>query len=154
MTIYKVISGKRYDTRTAQQLAEFKGYNTRLNQWTHEELYRKKTGEYFLVCEGIFSPKIEPYSETEAKHWVEQHCSGDEYQRIFDNSALENTARITISLSNGLSRKLGIIAVNEGISISGLCRISIEKYIKQYEDDIEKYCDEVFQPVDEVSNHD
>lgn len=153
MTIYKVIAGKRYDTRTAQLQAEFKGYDIDY-QWKHEELYRKKTGEYFLASEGRFSAKIEPFSEADAKKWVEQYCPGEEYHRIFGVNSFEDTARITISLPDSLAKKLGIIAQNESISISGLCRLSIEKYISHYEEDIEKYVDEVFQPVDEVSNHD
>ena len=98
MTIYKVINGKRYDTRTAELMTEsYNGYNSRDFNWVHEELYRKKTGEYFLAGEGGpmtgyaehvgsmrgYGEKIIPLSDDQARKWVEDHCSGDEYDRIF-----------------------------------------------------------------------
>lgn len=167
--MYKVINGKRYDTRTASFLVDDdNGLLPNDFSFLRERLYRKKTGEYFLAAEGGpltkygvhvgnnsgFGERIIPYSEDQARKWVEDHCSGDEYDRIFGAASDEDNARITISLPDSLAKKLGIIAQNEVMSVSRLCRIAIERCIKQYEDDIEKYCADVFEPVEEVSNHD
>ena len=94
----KVINGKRYDTETAQLIgsASF-GYRTDLYFWS-EELYRKKTGEFFLYGEGgptsIYSRRtgsnewsggeeIRPLSLREAQEWAEEHLDADEYEQVF-----------------------------------------------------------------------
>lgn len=48
------INNKIYNTRTAKLIGEWrvKGDSTDDPQFTQETLYRKKTGEYFLFCEG------------------------------------------------------------------------------------------------------
>lgn len=44
----KIINGKKYDTSTAKYLGEYDfGYQSSFN-WYREELYEKKTGEFFL----------------------------------------------------------------------------------------------------------
>ena len=66
-------------------------------EYYEEELYKKKTGEFFLYGEGGPRSKysdsngsetygtceIIPYSEEQARKWVEEHCSGDTYEEIF-----------------------------------------------------------------------
>jgi len=48
----KIINGKKYDTETATKLGEdCRGYRGDIDFWS-EELYRKKTGEFFLYGEG------------------------------------------------------------------------------------------------------
>lgn len=84
----KMIKGKVYDTIPATRLAEYwngKPYNDL--GYVVEELYQKRSGEYFLygeggpatiygrtVAEGIRSGtwQIKPLTETEAKAWVEE----------------------------------------------------------------------------------
>ncbi len=94
----KIINGKKYDTDTAK----FLGYwtNGLGGDFRHvrEELYRKKTGEYFLY--GLGGPmskyascvsqncwgggeQITPLTEEKAKKWAEMHLSVDEYEAIF-----------------------------------------------------------------------
>ena len=48
----KVISGRRYDTDTAKKVGEASYSNCSDFHYWSEELYRKKTGEYFLFGEG------------------------------------------------------------------------------------------------------
>jgi hypothetical protein len=98
MIVKKIIQGKKYDTETA----EFLGVDSHLapndlNYW-REELYRKKTGEFFLYGDGganskysksvganqwMGSEAIIPYTEAEAKHWAENHLSVEKYEKIF-----------------------------------------------------------------------
>ena len=68
--------------------------------YVHEELFRKKTGEFFIAGEGgpmtdyrvwtgrnSFSGhvhrKIVPLTIREAKAWVEEHLSEEEYCDLF-----------------------------------------------------------------------
>ena len=81
----KVINGKVYDTNTATRVAEYwngKPYNDL--GYVVEDLYRKRSGEYFLYGEGgpatIYGRtvdegircgtwQIKPLTEIEAKTW-------------------------------------------------------------------------------------
>ena len=93
----KVIHGKLYDTDTAECVAAWSNEAYDSIDYCSESLYRKRTGEFFLYGDG--GPKspyslrrgsfiygnsvIIPYSDAEAKEWVEEHCGGDKYIEIF-----------------------------------------------------------------------
>jgi len=94
----KIINGKRYDTDTATLIGSAGySYSGDLEYWT-EELYRKKTGEFFLYCKGgalsrygrqtgqnewSGGEKIRPLSLKEAQEWAEEHLNADEYEQVF-----------------------------------------------------------------------
>ena len=92
----KVIKGKKYDTHTAESLANYCNEDYGFN-FVDETLYRKHNGEYFLygdggpaTCYGISignvcrgSESIIPMNESEAREWVEEHCSGEKYIEVF-----------------------------------------------------------------------
>lgn len=73
----------------------FSGY-TNFRHWK-EQLYRTRKGNFFLYGKGGPSSryavleedgwadgeKIIPYSEDEAKAWVEEHLSASEYEALF-----------------------------------------------------------------------
>lgn len=94
----KIINGKRYDTDTARLIGST-GYSYAGNSayWL-EELYLKKTGEFFLYGEGGSRSKyarrtgqnecsggweIRPLSPEEARKWAEEHLNADKYERVF-----------------------------------------------------------------------
>lgn len=94
----QIIKGKKYDTDTAELLgSDSHLWRNDIDYWK-EELYRKKTGEFFLYGEGgarskygiqsstnswSGDEKIIPLTEAEAKHWAENHLSVEEYEKIF-----------------------------------------------------------------------
>ena len=93
----KIINGKKYDTDTAKCLS-YDGNGYTGFQRCYEELYRKRTGEYFLYGEGgamskyarscgnnsrCGSEDIIPLTEAQARQWAEDHCTADEYEEIF-----------------------------------------------------------------------
>lgn len=92
----KIIRGKLYDTDTAQQLAETYNYFGDFSDY-EEELYRKRTGEYFLHGKGGPTSRyaepcghgqsngenIFPLSESEAREWAEANITAEEYISIF-----------------------------------------------------------------------
>ncbi len=94
----KIINGKKYDTETATKIESWDnglGYNDFNN--LSEDLYQKKTGEFFLHGEGGANTKyskssrnsswgssdIVPLSLNEAKDWFEEHGDADKYEEIF-----------------------------------------------------------------------
>jgi len=94
----KIINGKKYNTETARVVgAVGHEYPSDLRYW-REELYRKKTGEFFLYGKGGPMSKyarrtaqnewsggeeIIPLTEKEAREWVETYLSAEEYEQIF-----------------------------------------------------------------------
>lgn len=94
----KIINGKLYDTDTAELLGS---YHNDLSpsdfEYFYEELYKKKTGEFYIYGEGgpksdyaefqenvsIRGKRIIPISEDRAKGWAERNLEADEYMKIF-----------------------------------------------------------------------
>lgn len=84
----RIINGKMYNTETAKLI---KKYQTTTNHsdfnFRCEELYKKKTGEYFLYKYGFgvgagyeWGEKIIIYSSQKAiKRWMEAYSTTDEY---------------------------------------------------------------------------
>ncbi len=95
----KIINQKMYNTETATMVASCtNGYGCGDFHHIKEQLYRKKTGEYFLYgyggamtmyaeCRGGNSwtggSIIFPLTEGEAQEWVMEHCDADTYIAIF-----------------------------------------------------------------------
>lgn len=100
----KIINGKLYDTATAQRVGCLE-HGDLIDDGLHyveENLYRKRTGEFFLYrvggaatdcCDGV----IEPIGFDAAKRWAEQ-LDGDDYVAIFGEPE-ESDDRKTISLT-------------------------------------------------------
>ena len=93
-----IINGKKYDTSTAELIGE--GDNSlSCNdfKYCNEQLYRKRTGEFFLYGEGgpmteyakdcpggwCGGERISPYTDAEAREWCENHLDADKYEAIF-----------------------------------------------------------------------
>lgn len=95
----KIINGKMYNTETARLVGEYDSNYPRNDfNWFEEELYRKRTGEFFLYGNGnAMSPYTEscgdnswcgsqeiiPYTEDEARRWVGKHLDADTYVELF-----------------------------------------------------------------------
>ena len=94
----KIINGRMYDTKTATLIGSTGyGYPNDFEYW-RENLYRKKTGEFFLYGEGGPMSKyshrtgqnewsggeeIIPLTVEEAQEWAEKHLEVEEYEQIF-----------------------------------------------------------------------
>ena len=131
----KIINGKVYDTATAKKCGEYEPnpYRSDFN-WYCEELYQKKTGEFFLYGEGnaaspyskscgqnewCGSESIKPLTYAEAQCWAEKHMDGDDYITIFGDPE-ENAERtvISISIRKDTHEKLKRAAAKAGKTVS------------------------------------
>lgn len=140
----KIIEGKVYDTEKAKKVASwYSSYARNDFHYYKEELYKKKTGEFFLYGEGnAASPysrscgqnewcggeKIVPMTFAEAQEWAEKHLDGDEYCAIFgepDEDAEDVTLGIAVSAE--AAAKLRRAAAENGISQ----RAQLERWIME-----------------------
>lgn len=95
----KIINGKKYNTETAKMVgnASANCSCTDFGYW-YEELYLKKTGEFFLYGHGGAASKyaescgqnswsggedIAPLTKEKAVKWAEKYLSIEEYEEVF-----------------------------------------------------------------------
>lgn len=133
----KIIDGKRYDTETATKVGEWwNGCSRRDFNFVNEELYQKRTGEFFLYGEGGPSSRysksignntwsgdevIIPLTLEAAQKWAEKNLDGDEYEKIFGEVEEDGSRKvIALSLATSTVEKLRQQAVAKGKTMSGL----------------------------------
>lgn len=142
----KVINGKVYDTEKAKKLGFDSYSNTRDFNYWHEEIYRKKTGEFFLYGEGgpmtkyaisigqnswSGGEKIIPLSIEAARKWVEDHLDADDYEEIFglpDEDA--EPVAMNIMLPAQLMAQLRTNATERGESLTAYVTAILSEAIK------------------------
>ena len=139
----KIIKGKRYDTETAKHIATAYSIHPRndFSYW-EEELYRKKTGEFFIYGWGnansrysksagfntwTGSEKIIPITESEARAWAEDHLLADEFEKYFD-VAPEDYVIQSVTMPASLNAIVREVAAAEGSSISAIVTEALEKF--------------------------
>lgn len=93
----KIIRGRRYDSDTAEKVGSFSRGFLGDSDYISEDLHRKKTGEFFLHCEGgcrtayaqetsygvSGGEEIKPLKYEEARYWAEKHLTVEEYEKVF-----------------------------------------------------------------------
>ena len=139
----KIINGKRYDTDTAKLVGEYDNdYATNDFRWYMEELYKKRTGEFFLYGEGGglskysesygdsrgYGNKFTPLNIDEAKEWMEKNCDAEEYEEVFE---IEEEGNIAFSLliPENLYNKLKEHSEEKDESMKEVIVKSLEKYL-------------------------
>lgn len=133
----KIISNKRYDTKTAREIGadSYNGSTSDFAYW-RETLYCKRTGEYFIYGEGGPASKyaepvgqnewcggerIIPMSYENARAWAERHLDADDYEKEFGEVAEDDsTETVTISLPASTITKIRRKAQEAGTSVSGI----------------------------------
>lgn len=94
----QIINGKKYDTETARPICSYQYAAPNDFSYCYEELYLKKTGEFFLYGEGgamskyavnveqntwSGGEKITPITKREALRFAEENMSVDDYEKEF-----------------------------------------------------------------------
>lgn len=130
----KVIKGKKYNTDTAKLLAASDN-GTLPNDFAYvrEELYRTKSGHFFLYGYGggnsVYGEwrgnsggpgeKIMPFSLDDAQEWAEKNLSGNEVEEIF-GKLKEGKVKITADISESAKNVLDGIKKETGESTGEL----------------------------------
>lgn len=142
----KIINGKRYDTETAEFIGRWENIDNSADlQYECEELYKKKTGEFFIYGEGgpassfavqtgtnswSGSCKITPITENEAKKLIEENLDGDVYENLFE---IEEEGNIAFSLliPENLHNKLKDESEKTGESMKDIVVGALESKLNQ-----------------------
>lgn len=140
----KIINGKVYDTRTAEQVGSFSRCFGDFSDYD-EELYRKRTGEFFLYGSGgPMSPYsratgqnswsggegIRPLTYAEAQEWAEEALDADDYVAIFgdpgEGDAADEKRQVTLYLTDTTIAKIKRAAAQGGQSMSGWIEAAVD----------------------------
>ena len=143
----QVINKKAYDTERTAKVAEWvTTENLKDPTYIREELYHKRTGEYFLYGEGgvdtkyatpitpnhwTMGRKIIPLKFDEAKEWGRQHMTSDLYEQLFgdlcDSEDEDEKVICCFRLEKSSHRKLRRLSEITGASASGILDYLISK---------------------------
>lgn len=128
----KIIHNKVYDTDTAKLVGHWSASVAVSDfSWYAEDLYRKRTGEYFVYGEGhaaspyrersydMWAPgeQIVPVGYDEARRWAEGHLEADEYEAEFGVPE-EGEAVISAVISNAAKAAIDRRRAKTGETIS------------------------------------
>jgi len=131
----KIINGKKYDTETAR-LVGSNSFGDPNDSFTYssEDLYCKRTGEYFLHGEGggmtryaeqigdnwANGERIIPLSTESARKWAEENLSVDEYEHEFGEVSEEDEGKVivTYSIKPSTRDKIKRLALDAGVPAS------------------------------------
>lgn len=139
----KIISGKKYDTTTAQKLGFFDNNELGFSS-VEETLYRKRTGEFFLLGEGGPMSKyavitgggnwaggtaIIPLSWEAARAWAEEHLDSAAYEGIFGEVSEDDSKTVmSVRISSAALEKAKREASKSGSTLSALVEAAIAAY--------------------------
>lgn len=143
----KIINGKKYDTETAEKIGSYSnGSNWRDFSHFEENLYRKRTGEFFLHGEGgpmtryaescgmnnwSGGEKIMPLGYEQAKKWAEEHMEADDYEAVFGEVVEDDSRKtITVNLATSTIEKGKRLATQQATSLSALVERLIEDAVQ------------------------
>lgn len=140
----KIINGRLYDTGTAKALGEWSSMaDVRNFHWYKEQLFRKRTGEYFLY--GIGGPMsryaergryggwdggeaITPLTAAKAREWAEEHLDSDAYAEIFGMpDEGDEVAVLNVQIDAALMARLRAYAEKEAMSLTATVAALLEK---------------------------
>ena len=141
----KIISNKLYNTDSAKLVAEYQStFAVNDFHYYEEELYLKKTGEFFLYGHGNgLSPyakryidgmgqgeKIIPLTDQQARKWAEENMDPDDYMELFEVDE-DSSARFHFKLPAGLKAEFEKACEAEGTSMGRKLNEMIENYLNK-----------------------
>lgn len=129
----KIIKNKVYDTDTARlQGGWWNGYDTIDVEYATEDLYLKKTGEFFLHCQSEGRQMIYPLTYEEARQWAEDFLTDDEYEGIFGEIE-EDDGWIPLHafVKNNLMEEINKEKQIKGLSLKEIVNAALASYFNK-----------------------
>ncbi len=136
----KIINGKRYDTNTAKHIHGTRNSIPSDFAYWREDLYVKRTGEYFLHGQGgpmskysqqvgqnewTGGQKIVPLNLKEAQKWAEKYLSADEYEEIF-GKAEEGKVQISTWIEESIKEEIDKLRDEQGLTIADIIKTGVK----------------------------
>lgn len=141
----KIINGKLYDTEKAKCVGEWSN-NRGYSDFSHveEELYRKRTGEFFLYGKGgpmtqyakscgnnawSGGSEIIPLTAGKAREWAEEKLSVDDYAEIFGmpDEGTDEKETLCVQIPADLMARLRAGASEAGTSLTAYVETVLRK---------------------------
>ncbi|MEG1577339.1 MAG: hypothetical protein RR336_01085 [Oscillospiraceae bacterium] len=140
----KIINGAKYSTETARCVASWDN-GIFCNDFRHcsEDLYRTKSGKYFLYGYGgpmsryaehhgndtSGGERIIPMSEDQARTWAEENVDGDTYELVFGMvSDDEELLPMNIRITPAAREKLDAMKLSTGLNLGTIVSAAINAY--------------------------
>lgn len=138
----KIVQGVLCDTTTAKRLGKASCLGSRDFAHWREELYRTKSGKYFLYGEGgpasryavtigqnewSGGEKIQLLSRETAMKWAEEYLDGDEYIAAFgDPEETEKAMSVVLPLKT--RERLEVLKAETGMTFSEIIARAVDGY--------------------------
>ena len=115
----RIIQNKVYNSETAKKIGMV-WLGSEFDRTGWEELYRKKTGNFFLLTHRYSdqSEYITPLSYEAAQAWAESNLVADDYIEIFGNPEEETRTKINVCMSAAQAAKIRQLAAKENMSLA------------------------------------
>lgn len=129
----KMVHNRRYNTDTSDLLGSWTNNSQEESSYFVEELYQKRSGEYFLYGKGgsksrfakqvgsqwLSGEKFIPLTWDEAKAWSEKHLSPEEYEMHFgDITMTDERQTFAVYISTGTIQQIRRSCAKSGKSMS------------------------------------
>jgi hypothetical protein len=141
----KIIDGKRYDTETAKLVGSYDNGLPGNDLYYHkEELYQKRTGEFFMYGVGGAASsysswdgncrrpgeRIIPLTFPEAQKWAEKHLEVEDYENIFGEvDESDEEVRVHVKLPGDLAKRLTQYIAKTGLTQKQVVEAALRKYL-------------------------
>lgn len=142
----KIINGAKYDTNTAKCIGKWdNGVSSNDFDYVSEELYRTKSGKYFLYGQGGRNSRygewygntggcgeqIMPMTREDAQVWAEKQLDGDGYETIFGEVPEDGEKEpLNILINPALKAKLWAVAESKGMTINAFVEDALMQFVK------------------------
>lgn len=129
----KMVHNRRYNTDTSYLLGSWTNDSQEESSYFVEELYQKRSGEYFLYGKGgsksrfaqqvrsqwLSGEKIVPLTWDEAKAWAENHLSPEDFEKHFGEISITDVRQaFTVYISTGTIQQIRRSCAKSGKSMS------------------------------------
>ena len=144
----KIIKNKVYDTNTAKLQGEWwNGHSVTDFRHLSQDLYLKKTGEFFLHISGGALTEyakstgdgwtgdeiIKPLSFEEARDWAEDHLESKEYEAIFGEVSEDDEGEVGmhVAIPKALYDKISQERLQKGKQMKDIVIRALEDYFSK-----------------------
>ena len=127
----KSINNKRYNTETSQLCGTAQNGQPGDADYSKEDLYRKRSGEFFLYIEGTFiKADIKPLTRVAAIDWVEKHLGKEAMEDLFTVEDSDDKETKGFRLSRAMIEQIRIRAEQTKVSQSDVVEAALRQFFE------------------------